>query len=70
MWSSTALLTLLGLLLVFAEASVPHLVPRSDPITLPLHIYSPRDAGVNGTARAGLTPVAMSSDKQSVWIFS
>ncbi|KAF8071741.1 aspartic peptidase A1 [Lyophyllum atratum] len=65
MWSSTALLTFLGFLFVSAEASVPHLVPRSNPITLPLHIYSPRDVGVNGTVRAGLTPVAISSDRQS-----
>lgn len=61
MWSLTAFFIFLSLLFVSARASVPHFVP---PITLPLHIHSPRDVGANGTAR-GLTPVTLSSDRQS-----
>ncbi|GLB40214.1 putative acid protease [Lyophyllum shimeji] len=65
MWSLTAPLAFLGLVSVAAEASVPDLTPRLDPVTLPLHTYSPRDVGANETTGAGLTSVTMSSDRQS-----
>ncbi|KAF5371826.1 hypothetical protein D9615_009576 [Tricholomella constricta] len=68
MWPLILLLYIfIGVLFVSTEASVPHLVPPSNPIELPLHIYSPRDVGGNVTTRAGLTSVTMSSDRQSYY---
>ncbi|PFH52961.1 hypothetical protein AMATHDRAFT_73786 [Amanita thiersii Skay4041] len=75
----------LALLAVTAAASTTHvaprLLPRSDPITVPIHLHSrgvPSNStlgnatvldttATNDTAHSGLTPVSFSSDKQSYY---
>ncbi|RDB25730.1 Aspartic protease [Hypsizygus marmoreus] len=67
MWSLSTLLLLPAslVLLVSAESWSPRLVQRSDAITLPIHRHFSRGDAVNGTARSGLTPVTISTDRQS-----
>ncbi|TFK40330.1 acid protease [Crucibulum laeve] len=70
MWFTPAplLVAFIAAFVLEAEASglSSRLVPRSNPITIPLHSQFARAVGDNGTnITSGLTPVTMSSDRQS-----
>ncbi|KAJ7494698.1 aspartic peptidase domain-containing protein [Mycena galericulata] len=47
-------------------ASGRRLTPPSSPITLPLHIL-PRDEAVNAPTVSGITPITISSDRQTYY---
>ncbi|KAH0585392.1 hypothetical protein H2248_008632 [Termitomyces sp. 'cryptogamus'] len=67
MWSLTTLLTSLSLAISTQALIQPRFATRPGPITPSLHVFSPRDTTHNETSRTGITPVTLSSDKQSYY---
>ncbi|KAF8227298.1 acid protease [Tricholoma matsutake] len=67
MWFPSSFLFLCLVVFSSAESWDPQSVPRSGPISLPLHPihpFAPRDVGNNTSTRSGLTPVTASSNRQ------
>ncbi|KAJ7035013.1 aspartic peptidase domain-containing protein [Mycena alexandri] len=63
-----AALSILSFLLLLAGASARHLINPASPIKLPIHVL-PRDANATTQAMAvsGITPVSISSDRQTYY---
>lgn len=66
MFSAVTAAVGLGLLALEVSASPqPHLIPRSDLVTLPIHTLAARAVGDNDTTHASLSQLSMSSNRQS-----